>query len=65
MTLQEIKDSNKPFLLAKDVAEVLGSDQQTIRVSAKLGVLGFPVFYTGNRLKIPRIPLLRFLGEIE
>ena len=64
MTLQEIKDSNKPFLLAKDVQDVLGSDQQTIRVSAKLGVLGFPVFYTGNRLKIPRIPFLRYMGNL-
>lgn len=64
MTLQEIKDSDKAFLLAKDVVEVLGSDQQTIRLSAKLGVLGFPVFFTGNRLKIPRIPFLRYLGEL-
>lgn len=64
MTISEIKESAKPYLLAKDVAEVLGSDQQTIRVSAKLGVLGFPVFYTGNRLKIPRIPFLRYMGEL-
>ena len=64
MTMSEIKESTKPYLLAKDVAEVLGSDQQTIRVSAKLGVLGFPVFYTGNRLKIPRIPFLRYMGEL-
>lgn len=63
MTLSEIKSSNKVFLLAKDVAPVLGSDEQTIRVSAHMGALGFPCFFTGNRLKIPRIPFLQFLGE--
>ncbi len=63
MTLKEIKESDKPFLLAKDIAEVMGSDVQTIRVSAHLGQLGFPVTFCGNRLKIPRIPFLQYLGE--
>lgn len=64
MTLSEIKASDKPFLLAQDVAPVLGSNPQTVRLSAKLGVLKFPYTYTGNRLKIPRIPFLQFLGEV-
>lgn len=64
MTLQEIRETDKAFLLPKDVAEVLGSNEQTIRVSARLGVLGFPVTFVGNRTKIPRIPFLRYLGEV-
>lgn len=63
MTIEEVKASSKAFLLAKDVAPILGSDAQTIRVSAKLHVLGFPYMYTGNRLKIPRIPFLEYIGE--
>lgn len=63
MTLEEVKRSDKAFLLPKDIAPILGSDEQTIRVSARLGVLGFPVTFVGNRLKIPRLPFLRFIGE--
>lgn len=63
MTLEEIRRSDKAFLLPKDIAPVLGSNEQTIRVSARMGILGFPVTFAGNRTKIPRIPFLRFLGE--
>lgn len=64
MTLAEIKASDKIVLLAKDIAPVIGSDEQTIRMSARLGLLGFPCFFAGNRLKIPRVPFLRYLGEM-
>ena len=63
MTIEEIKASDKAFLLAKDVAPVLGSDTQTIRVSAHMGLLQFPFIFCGNRLKIPRVPFLRYIGE--
>ena len=63
MTIQEIRESREPFLLAKDITDIMGSDINTIRWSAKEGTLGFPVCFCGNRLKIPRIPFLRFLGE--
>lgn len=65
MTLEEMKRSSQTMLLAKDVAPVLGSDQQSIRISAKMGVLPFPYMFSGNRLKIPRVPFLRWLGEIQ
>lgn len=63
MTLEEIKKSDKAFLLPKDIAPVIGSNEQTIRVSARLGLLGFPVTFIGNRTKIPRIPFLKYIGE--
>lgn len=62
MTLEQIKNSDKVFLLPQDIAEVMGSNAQSIRLSARLGVLGFPVTFSGNRTKIPRIPFLRYLG---
>lgn len=48
MTLDEIRKSDKAFLLPKDVAPILGSNEQTIRVAARLGVLGFPVTFVGE-----------------
>ena len=63
MTIEEIKKSDKVFLLPKDIAPVIGSNEQTIRVAARMGMLGFPVTFMGNRTKIPRIPFLQYIGE--
>lgn len=64
MTLEEIKASDKRFLTPADVAPVLGSDPHTIRCTARQRpeLLGFNFTFSGNRMKIPRIPFLRFLG---
>ena len=66
MTVEEIRLSDKPFLTPADVAPVLRSDPHTIRCTArqKPHLLGFPFTFTGNRMKIPRIAFLRWLGEI-
>lgn len=66
MTLEEIKASNKVFLRATDVAKLLRSDAQAIRLAAKSKpeLLGFPVCVIGTRTAIPRKPFLRFLGEM-
>lgn len=67
MTLEEIKRSDKAFLTAADVAEVLRSDAQGIRYMAQHDpeALGFPVVRIRTRTKIPRVPFLRYLGEVE
>lgn len=64
MTLEEIKASPKIFLIPADIAPLLGSDPHTIRCTARQRpeLLGFEFTFTGNRMKIPRIPFLRFLG---
>lgn len=62
MTLAEIEASNKVMLLPKDVAPVLGCHEHTIRLSARDGDLPFPFFKSGNRVKIPRIPFLRWIN---
>ena len=66
MTLEEIKLSKKVFLFPADIAPVLKSDPQTIRCTARQrpDLLGFEFTFTGNRMKIPRVAFLRWLGEI-
>lgn len=65
MTLEEIKTSAKLFLTPADIAPILGSDPHTVRCTARQRpeLLGFQFTFSGNRMKIPRIPFLRFLGE--
>lgn len=67
MTIEQIQNSTKLFLSPVEVASVLGSDPHTVRCTARQRpeLLGFPFTFSGNRMKIPRIPFLRFLGIIE
>lgn len=66
MTLEEIKASPKIFLIPADIAPILQTDPHTIRCTARQrpDLLGFEFTFTGNRMKIPRIAFLRWLGEI-
>lgn len=65
MTIQEIKASDKAFLIPADIAGLLGVDPHSIRITARdcPDRLGFPVVRIGNKTKIPRIPFLVFMGE--
>lgn len=65
MSLEEIKNCSKIFLSPADIASVMGSDPHTVRCTARQRpeLLGFPFTFSGNRMKIPRIPFLRWLGE--
>ena len=67
MTLQEIKDSDALFLTPTQVAKIIGTDPQLIRLQARSYPerLGFPVTVVGTRTKIPRIPFLRWIGETD
>lgn len=64
MTLDEIRNSTKEVLTPAEVAEVLGCDPQDLRIQARLAPerLGFPVIVIKTRLKVPRIPFLRYFG---
>lgn len=66
MTLEEMKNSDKLFLTPADVAGVMGSSPHCIRCTAKQRpeLLGFEFTFSGCHMKIPRIPFLRWLGEI-
>ena len=63
MTIYEIRTSDKLFLTAADVSEVLGSNPQDIRWMAqhRPDLLGFPVTVIKSRTKIPRIPFIEFI----
>lgn len=60
MTLDEIRNSEKPMLTPADVAPVLGVNPHSIRVASP-SELGFPVAKIGNRTLIPRKPFLAFV----
>ena len=66
-TLAEIQAMDKPFLTPAEISGILGSDPHTIRVMARQrpDLIGFQYTFTGNRMKIPRIPFLRFIGVKE
>lgn len=63
MTIEELKNSNREFLYAADIAPILRVDPQCIRrqAQAKPEALGFPVSVIGSRCKIPRKGFLRFV----
>ena len=67
MTLEEMKRSDKLFLTPEEVAPVMGSDPHTVRCTARQRpeLLGFPFTFSGNRMKIPRLPFLRWMGGVQ
>ena len=66
MTMAEIRQCEKDCLTPADIADVLGSDQQTIRETAKQHPerIRYPFTFVGSRMKIPRPGFIRwFDGE--
>ena len=63
MTLQEIRQSDKLFLIPTDICELLECQPYTINVQAQQDPrkLGFPVNVMGTRVRIPRVAFLRWL----
>lgn len=63
MTIDEIRATDKVMLSPMDVAGVLGSDPETIRLTAKMAPerVGYPFTFTGNRMKIPRIGFINWM----
>lgn len=64
-TLPElVQKADREFYTPTEVSGVLKMDPQTVRIAARQRpeLLGFPVILTGTRVRIPRIPFLRFMG---
>lgn len=63
MTIAELKQLSDLFLTPLIAASVIGCDPQLIRLQAKQRpeLLGFPVCVVGSRVKIPRLPFIRFV----
>lgn len=63
-TIKDLKAMDKPFFTPDDIAGVLGTTAHAIRCTARQHpeLIGFEFTFCGNRMKIPRIPFLRFMG---
>ena len=64
-SLEEIAAlKDKTFLSPMEVSGVMGCDPYNLNLIAKQKphLMPFPWFFVGNRLKIPRVPWLRFMG---
>ena len=63
-SIQDIIALDRDYLTPAEIAGVLGSDPQSIRVAARVDPqrLGFPVIVIGSRVKIPRAAFLRYMG---
>ena len=63
-TLDDIQNEHKAFLTPNDICGILGSNAHTIRITARQQpeLIGFEFTFVGNRMKIPRISFLRFMG---
>lgn len=64
MTLDEIRELDRDYLVPSEIASILGADAQDVRLQAKIAPekLGFSVCVIGSRIKIPKVPFLRFMG---
>lgn len=67
MTLSDIENRNKEFLIPSDIAEILGCDKYSINKQAQTDAskLGFPVVVMGTRVRIPKQAFIKFCkGEL-
>ena len=68
MTLTELEGLDTLLITPLQAAEVLGMDPSSIRWQARNepGLLGFPVIAAKSRVKIPRVPFIKFMkGEMQ
>lgn len=66
MNISDIASMQDDFITASVAGQVLNTDPQSIREQAKRdsSKLGFPVIVIGHRVKIPRVPFVRYVtGE--
>ena len=71
MTIQlekfnKLKQADKLFLTAAEIAPVLECDPHLLRLQAKHEpeLLGFPSTTLGNRTKFPRLPFIQFVETL-
>jgi excisionase family DNA binding protein len=64
LTVEDIRNSPGEMLTARQIAEILGSNPDTVRWQAKMGTLPFPCIWIGNRVKFPKRAFLKWM-EVE
>ena len=60
--IRAIIDKPAAYLVATEVGPVLHLSDPAIRAQARAGRLPFPAVVIGQRVRIPKIPFLRYLG---
>ena len=68
MTLEELKELPKETITPQEAAAVMGCAPYYINKKGKNDPngLGFPVYFSGNRRKIPKRAFIKFMeGEIK
>lgn len=62
----QIENTDIEVLTCANVSGVLRANPATIHLQAteRPELLGFPVVVVGSRVKIPRVPFMRFMGWI-
>lgn len=65
MTVEDLKKMKKPVISGTMAARVIGMDSTRLIGYAREHPekIQFPFQISGNRMKVPRIPFLRWLGE--
>ena len=65
MSLEELRNYPRDWLTCEQVAPVLGADKMSIHDQAVTApeMLGFPVIVIKSRVKIPKLPFVRFMTE--
>lgn len=63
--LEKIKKIEREYLLPNEVAKVLDCNPHYIRLQARSNpeLLGFKVICIGSRVRIPKIPFIKFMEE--
>ena len=63
MTLAEIESCGKEVLTVAQIAPLVATDQQTLRLRARSrpDLIPFPVIVIKSRVKIPRRPFLNYM----
>ena len=63
-TLDDLRQIDRDYLIPGEICGVLGCDAYRINVAARNHpeLLGVPVVVINSRVKIPRIPFLRYFG---
>lgn len=67
MTLQELEQLETDVLTPKQVAPILGCQPYTINVATRNGnnPFPFPILRMGTRIRIPKMPFVKWIkGEI-
>lgn len=60
--INAIVKSESPLITPREAAKALHVTPYKFNLQLKQGTLPFPAFKVGDRVKIPRIPFLRYLG---